>query len=81
MPAIDWYERRDELEEGQVFRDRQGNLVKLDRRVPGDGTKWYAADWYPPCPGHKGYERGHWSYEDSTLEPGDLVEQVADPKN
>lgn len=59
--GIDWYERRDELEHGQMFRTHAGEVVKLDRRVPGDGTKWYVADWW----------RG-WSYEDSTIEPGDL---------
>lgn len=59
----DWYERRDELMHGQVFRAQDGSIVKLDRRVPGDGTKWYVADWW------KG-----WAYMDSTIEPGDLCE-------
>ena len=58
----DWYERRAELEPGQIFLNCDGSLVKLDRRVPGDGTKWYVADW---C-------GDHWSYEDSVIEPGDL---------
>lgn len=62
---IDWYERRNELTPGQVFRTHEGLLVKLDRRVPGDGTKWYVADFW----------RG-WSYMDSTIEPGDLEEMV-----
>jgi hypothetical protein len=66
---IDWYERRDELEPEQVFRARDGSLVKLDRRVPGDGTKWYVADWF----------NGHWSHEDSTIEPGDLSERSKTP--
>lgn len=69
MAQIDWYERRNDLREGQVFRDFEGDLVKLDRRVPGDGTKWYVAVMC--C--------GSWSYEDSTIEPGDLVEMVEDP--
>jgi hypothetical protein len=38
-------------------------MVKLDRRVPCDGTKWYVATWYG----------NHWSYEDATIEPGDLI--------
>lgn len=67
-----WYEHRGELEPGQIFRLYDGSLVKLDRRVPGDGTKWYVANWY------KGYTlngqtvRPSWCYEDGTIEPGDL---------
>jgi hypothetical protein len=56
-----WYTHRHELAPEQVFRLRDGSLVKLDRSVPGDGTKWYVADW-----------SNGWSYEDSTIEPGDL---------
>lgn len=63
---VDWYDRRDELQEGQVFIDFQGDKVKLDRRVPGDGTKWYVADWWGSS----------WAYMDSTIEPGDLVDRV-----
>lgn len=59
--TIDWYERRDELNPEQVFLTAHG-VVKLDRSVPGDGTKWYVADW---CNG--------WSYFDSTIEPGELI--------
>jgi hypothetical protein len=62
----DWYERRSELNPGQMFTTQDGCVVKLDRQVPGDGTKWYVADW----------NRG-WSYEDSTIEPGDLDERIA----
>lgn len=58
---IDWYERRDELNAEQVFLVAYG-AVKLDRRVPGDGTKWYVADWL-----------NGWSYLDNTIEPGDLI--------
>jgi hypothetical protein len=61
----DWYERRNELEPGQMFRTHDGQVVKLDRRVAGDGTRWYVADW----------GRG-WSSEDSTIEPGDLEERL-----
>lgn len=60
--AIDWYERRHELKENDIFRTFDGSVVKLDRRVPGDGTKWYVLDWF----------NGHWSHEDGTIEPGDL---------
>lgn len=56
-----WYAHRHELESDQIFRTLEGSLVKLDRTVPGDGSKWYVADW------HNG-----WSYYDSTIEPGDL---------
>jgi hypothetical protein len=57
----DWYRHRDELQCEQVFRARSGEKVKLDRQVPGDGTRWYVADW----------DNG-WFYMDSTVEPGDL---------
>lgn len=68
--AQDWYERRNELCQEQVFRTQDGSVVKLDRTVPGDGTKWYVADW-------NAYSKG-WTYEDGTLEPGDLVERLPD---
>ena len=70
MADIDWYERRNELQEDQVFRDFEGDLVKLDRRVPGDGTKWYVAVMWG----------GSWAYMDDTIEPGDLRgEPLEDP--
>jgi hypothetical protein len=65
-PEIDWYERRHELEPGQVFRSVYG-IIKLDRGVPGDGTKWYAAEWY-----------NGWAYYDATIEPCDLIERLPD---
>ena len=40
---------------------QDGSIVKLDRTVPGDGTKWYVADW-----------SNGWAYYDATIEPGDL---------
>jgi hypothetical protein len=79
-PLVDWYERRDELECGQVFRDQDGVLVKLDRRVPGDGTRWYVASWNP---GYRlsetNWAPAGWSYDDSQIEPGDLKERADDP--
>ena len=68
---IDWYENRNELREGQVFESNEGR-VKLDSRVPGDGTKWYVADWVE-IQGRA----GSWWYGDSTIEPGCLLEKVA----
>lgn len=68
-PPEDWYERRHELRSGMVFKDYQGDLVQLDRTVPGDGTKWYVGV----------FSNGSWSWMDDTIEPGDLVEQVDDP--
>lgn len=64
-PATDadyWYTHRHDLESGQVFRLSDGSFVKLHRRVPGDGTQWYVADW----------SDGGWTYYDNTIEPGDL---------
>ena len=65
----DWYERRHELEPDQVFKACDGSLVKLERRVPGDGTQWYVANW-------SDYAHA-WLYEDSTVEPGDLLARIA----
>lgn len=65
----DWYERRSELEPGQVFRLQDG-VVKLDRTVPGDATAWIVADWW-----------NGWSYMESRIEPGDLMERLADNYN
>lgn len=56
-----WYHHRHELEPGMVFLTAFG-VVQLDRRVPGDGTQWYVADWYDG-----------WGFYDSTIEPGDLL--------
>lgn len=65
-----WYDHRSELEPGMVFRLEDGDLVKLDTRVPGDGTKWRVALWLGD----------HWSYEDGTIEPGELRgEALPDP--
>lgn len=60
---IDWYEHQHELEAGLIFQHIQGGYVMLDRSVPGDGTKWYVADWIG----------GRWLYEDATIEPGELM--------
>lgn len=60
----DWYDLRGELREGQVFVMHDGSRVKLDRRVPGDGSAWYVANWWG----------GSWAYMDSRIEPGDLKE-------
>lgn len=64
----DWYEHRDELRPEMVFRTEAGDTVKLDRSVPGDGTKWYVANW----------SLGSWAYYDSTVEPGDLAELISE---
>lgn len=62
----DWYERRDELEAGQVFKTREGQIVKLDR--PGwDEPRWVVADWW-----------NGWAYMGDTIHPGALVERLPD---
>ena len=61
MADIDWYERSSELLPGMIFDTAEG-LVRLDRGVPGDGTKWYVDSWYGD----------HWSCDDGTIEPSDL---------
>jgi hypothetical protein len=64
-----WYENKHLLKPEDVFIDIYGNIIKLDRRVPGDGTKWYVADWTGK----------YWAYEDSTIEPGELCYREDDP--
>ena len=61
MDTKDWYDHRAELQCDMIFVTRSGDLVKLDRPVPGDGTKWYVADW-----------SNGWAYYDGTVEPSDL---------
>lgn len=81
--AKDWYQYSSDLRPDMVFHAYDGGLVMLDRRVPGDGTQWYVANWCPPIERDDVdpiYRTGHWSYDDSTIEPGDLVgEPIADP--
>lgn len=67
--GVDWYAQRDRLRVGMVFACRDGYIVRLDRTVPGDGTKWYVDDWT---------DRHGWSHYDSTIEPGDLIGQPGD---
>ena len=62
----DWYEDRHLLQADMVFVTHGDDIVKLDRRVPGDGTKWYVANYF----------HGHFSYEDDTIEPGDLKNRL-----
>ncbi len=64
--TIDWYERRDELKPDMVFSDHDGHLVKLERRTPGDGTRW---DVLTGCD-------GKWFDDGATIEPGDLKEHL-----
>lgn len=74
---VDWYERRAELRSGMIFRTHDGR-VQLDQRTEGDGTRWDVLTWYEGHPNIKGYEKGRWSCDDETIEPGDLIELVAE---
>lgn len=78
--ATDWYERRSELGPDQIFRTYDGSIVKLDHGKPGDGTRWVVAIWHKGFPGTDRYAacRPHWSYEEDTIEPGDLTERLPD---
>ena len=62
-----WYDRRDELQPGMVFRAYDDGVVKLLRRTPDNGTWWYAADWY-----------GKWLEHGSIYGPRDLLERLPD---
>jgi hypothetical protein len=63
---------RDELKPDQVWKDYEGDILRTNRSVPGDGSAWYCDIWsdYGKC----------WLAEDHTVEPSDLIERVADPE-
>lgn len=56
-----WYHYRSKLRGGMIFKTENGNTVRLDRSVPGDGTQWYVDRWF-----------NDWFSENATIEPGDL---------
>lgn len=62
MAQMDWYENRDQLNPGMIFNTDNG-VIQLDRRTPGDRTRWNVLDWH----------HSHWIDEGSTIEPGDLM--------
>lgn len=74
---IDWYERSHELDPGMVFESCYG-IVRLDHRVPGDGTDWSCDVWYEGRPDVPGYETGYWSADECRIHPGDLIERLQD---
>ncbi|WP_346798096.1 hypothetical protein R5M92_04245 [Halomonas sp. Bachu 37] len=59
----DWYRNRHLLESMQVFRLHDGSIVRLVRRVPGDGIDWIVDDWVGD----------HWSCEETQIHPGDIA--------
>lgn len=61
-----------ELEPGMIFRTGAGagDVVRLDRRVPGDGTQWEADSW-------SGHAR-RWLADGRRLEPDDLGDRLPD---
>lgn len=63
----DFYARRDELLAGQVFRTCAGDVVRLARRLPGDGTDWIVFDW-----------QDGWSDDGNRVHPADLGERLPD---
>ena len=71
--AEDWYARRHELEPGMVF-DSLAGIVRLDRSVSGDATRWHVET------GRHSYTSGKWGWycEDATVEPGDLIKRLPD---
>jgi len=66
MAQADWYGRRHELEPGMVCTLEDGLKVRLDHRVPGDGTNWSCDVWM-------GGARGYWSCEEHEIHPSDIV--------
>ena len=70
---ICWYKNRHELDPGMIFVC-QGGIVQLDRRVPGDGTRWEVLDFFAD---------GTWGAWGSEIEPSDLAGHplANDPEN
>lgn len=68
---IDWYAERDRLNQGDVCILYDDTTVKLDRRVPGDGTDWYVLDWWD-----NGFN-GRWTDNDRRIHPSDIVKGPA----
>jgi len=75
---IDWYDRRHELEGGQVFRCEDGSIVKLEHRKPGDGTDWIVQDWYSGNSAFPDYAGGYWIADENSLHPSELAERLPD---
>lgn len=57
-----WYNNRDRLNPGHVCILEDGLTVRLDRRVPGDGTDWYCDVWV----------NGSWICENHKIHPSDI---------
>lgn len=55
---------------GQVFRDIHGDLLRLDKSVPGDATQWVVERW-----------NDGWSSDGEIVETADLAEISADPED
>lgn len=69
-----WYDHRSELSPDNICILDDGSVVKLDRRVPGDGTDWYVLDWTKSV-----YEESfYWSDNDSRIHPGDIKVVIKD---
>lgn len=66
-----WYVHNQDLNCGDIFVTHNKEIVYLDSRVIGDGTKWDVIDWYD----------GRWTNEGGTIEPGELWYRLkSDPK-
>lgn len=57
-----WYDNKSQLRPDLIFITDTNEVVKLERSVPGDATKWYVAD----------LSKSGWSYNDSTVEASEL---------
>ena len=66
MPPDYWYDNKHLLRADMVFKCDDGSIIKLDRRIPGDGTEWYALEWL----------EDRWGAEDLTGHPGDFCEEL-----
>lgn len=59
-----WYENRHVLNPGHLCILEDGSIVRLNYRVPGDGTDWYVLDY---CP------KSHSFYDNNgKIHPGDI---------
>lgn len=58
----------DELKADMIFLTGEGDIVRLERPRPGDGSAWLVSDW----------ENG-WVDNGASVEPADLLAEVAEP--
>jgi hypothetical protein len=63
---MSFYDKKHLLQPDEIYEDIYGDVVMLVKRVPGDGSAWYVADW----------DGKSWGYYDTVVEPSDLAKKI-----